>query len=166
MKPEAVALIDTELEFGEDGQYIKKSIDDWEREERKDWQEIVSQARQEEKEIRLYMPTSKQPGLGKVRQIVTHTPPGHIQPGHTHEDEREILMVFQGELAIHSPIEEQPEPDDRPFEDVKTIGPGESWEAPMEVFHAVSNEAEEYVITQAIQTNTQEGKRKPILKEE
>jgi len=91
-KGHEIAVIDPSKKYGEDGQYRKYSSD------RPDLEEIIARALACGCEIRYYyhgLTTSDgEPIASKL--VVTHVPPGHVQPFHTHGTLHEMTIVTWG----------------------------------------------------------------------
>lgn len=90
-----VAIIDPGKKYGEPGQYQKYSNDFPE------LAKIVNQALGFGREVRCYYhgltASDGEPIASKL--IVTHVPPGHVQPFHTHETLHEMTVVALGRIV-------------------------------------------------------------------
>lgn len=94
-----ITIIDPSKRFGEEGQAQKYSGT------LEEMTEKVHEAQAKGMEIRQYYRSLETNGGEKIASqiIVTHIPPGHVQPFHTHNQIHEMTLVKEGEiLAIDS----------------------------------------------------------------
>lgn len=89
-----VAVIDPKLMYGQPGQYVSQKGD------KVEMLRLAEEGVANGREVRLYYKNLTTSSGEKVASqlIITHIPPGHVQPFHTHHRLHEYTIVAVGEI--------------------------------------------------------------------